>query len=109
MSESRGLWDVYWVLTRQRSYVSQTLQGADILAKVLGAQVFFPDFIGEGNECKIETFQPGTEEGKKQVQSFHTGPNSPPITAGRFVDFANVLKGEGFKKIGAIGYCWGNV
>jgi len=68
-----------------------------------------PDFVGEGNTCSIDGFPPKTEEGKKKLQNFFTGTDSPPITAVKLVDFANVLKGEGFKKIGALGYCWGNV
>jgi hypothetical protein len=66
-----------------------------------------PDFAGEGNEIKV--FPPETEQEKKKLQNFFAGTAGPPISAGRLVDFANVLKGEGFKKTGALGYCWGNV
>jgi len=76
------------------------------LAKTVGAQVFMPDFLGEGNEFKIGDFPPKTEEGKKKLQNLFAG---TPITADRLVDFAKVLKGEGFGNIGALGYCWGNV
>ena len=109
MSESQGLWGVYRVPTNQFSYFSQTLQGADILAKTLGAQVFMPDFFGEGSAFGVEKLPPRNEQDKKDLQAFFGGIASPPSNAARLVDFANVLKGEGFKKIGAIGYCWGNV
>ena len=68
-----------------------------------------PDFFGEGNALEIEGYPPRNEQDKKKLQNFFTGPASPPSTANRLVDFSNVLKGEGFKKIGALGYCWGNV
>ena len=100
---------VYWVLTRQRSYSSQILQGADILAKTIGAQVFLPDFIGEGNEFKIGNFPPKTEQEKQQLQIFFAGALSPPTIAVKSDNFAKFLKSEGFKKTGALGYCWGNV
>ena len=68
-----------------------------------------PDFFGEGKAFGIENFPPKNDQDKKDLQDFFGGPASPPATAARLVDFANVLKSEGFKKLGAHGYCWGNV
>ena len=99
---------ISWVPTRKSSYFPQTLQGADIFAKTVGAQVFMPDFFGEGNAFPIEKYPPKDDKTKKEVQDFFGGIASPPGTATRLVDYAHVLKGQGFKKIGAIGYCWGN-
>jgi len=79
------------------------------LAKAVGAQVFMPDFFGEGNALKIGEYPPKTEQEKKKLQNFFAGTAAPPVTADRLVDFAKVLKGEGFGNIGALGYCWGNV
>ena len=103
------LWNAYRTPTRQSSYFSQTLQGADILAKTLGAQVFMPDFFGEGKAFGIEKLPPRNEQDKKDLQEFFGSIANPPATAAKLVDFANVLKGEGFKNVGAHGYCWGSV
>lgn len=108
MSWIQDLSSVYQVPTRRSSYFSQTLQGADILAKTLGAKVFMPDFFGEGNTFNIEKFPPKDDNDKKDLQDFFGGVGSPPPAAAKLVDFAHVLKREGFKKIGALGYCWGN-
>ena len=67
-----------------------------------------PDFFGEGNAFPAEKYPPKDDAARKEIQDFFGGIANPPATAGRFVDFANVLKSDGFKKIGAIGYCWGN-
>ncbi|KAF9650733.1 dienelactone hydrolase [Thelephora ganbajun] len=88
-------------------YSSQTLQGADILAETIGAQVFMPDFFGEGNAFGLEKIPPRNERDRRDLQSFIGGIANPPAAAVKLVEFANVLKGEGFKKIGALGYCWG--
>jgi len=88
-------------------YASQTLQGADILAKATGAQVLMPDFFGEGGELTLDRLPPKNEEDKKALQNFFAGSASPPVTAPRLVELANVLKAEGVKKTGAVGYCWG--
>jgi len=68
-----------------------------------------PDFFGEGKAFKAEDFPPKTEKTKQDLQDFFGGAGNPPVNAAKLVDFANVLKGEGFKKIGVIGYCWGNI
>jgi len=88
-------------------YYPQTLQGADILAKTSGAQVFMPDFFGEGKAYPLEKFPAKTEEEKKYFQEFFAGTAGIPASTAKLVDFANVLKSEGFKKVGALGYCWG--
>ena len=66
------------------------------------AQIFMPDFFGEGKAFRMD-------QDKKEAQAFLKGTANPPASATRLLDFANLLKGEGFKKIGALGYCWGNV
>lgn len=75
------------------------------MAKTVGAQVFMPDFFGEGKAYTIEKFENGTKE---ELNAFIGGTANPPRTAARLVKFAEYLRGEGFKKIGALGYCWGN-
>ena len=89
------------VPTHQSSYFSQTLQGADILAKTLGAQVFMPDFLGDGVA--------NLGQSREEIRALFGTLADPPTIAARLAAFAHVLKGEGFKKIGALGYCWGNV
>jgi dienelactone hydrolase len=96
------------VPTPLHSYFSQTLQGADILAAVVDAQVFMPDFFGEGNAFNIDKFPIKDEETQKELGAFVGGVANPSITATRLVEFVKVLRGEGFNKIGALGYCWGN-
>ena len=68
-----------------------------------------PDFFGEGNAFGIDKLPPRNEQDKKDLQDFFGGTANPPATAAKLVDFANVLKGEGFKNLGAHGYCWGSV
>lgn len=88
-------------------YFSQTLQGADILAKTVDATVFMPDFFGEGNAFPIEKYPPPDDKAKQEIQDFFGGVASPALAIDGLVKFATVLKGDGYKKIGAIGYCWG--
>lgn len=95
--------------TRRCSYASQTLQGADILAKTTGAQVLMPDFLGEGGEITVDRVPAKTEEDKKALQKFFSGSASPPTIAPQLVDFVKLLKAEGVEKAGCIGYCWGNL
>jgi dienelactone hydrolase len=85
------------------------LQGADILATAVGAQVFMPDFFGEGNEFGIGKLPPKNEQDKKDLDDFFKTFANIPTTVTRLINFAKVLKGEGFKKIGALGYCFGDV
>lgn len=66
-----------------------------------------PDFFGEGQAFGIDKLPAKTEQDKKDLQAFFGGAANPPDNASKLADFANVLKGQGFKKIGAIGYCWG--
>jgi dienelactone hydrolase len=68
-----------------------------------------PDFFGKGNEFAVEKFPARNDQDKKDLQEFFGGIANPPATARRLVEFAKVLKGKGFKKIGALGYCFGNV
>ena len=79
------------------------------MANTTGAQVLMPDFLGEGGEFTVDNYPPKTEEDRRALQKLFSGPDSPPETALKLSDFANLLKAEGFRKTGAIGYCWGNV
>ena len=100
---------VFWFpIMSVYSFFPQTLQGADILAKAVGAQVFVPDFFGEGNAPSMDRFPPKSDEDRKYIQEFLEGPANVPATAAKTIAFANVLKSAGFKKIGALGYCFGN-
>lgn len=99
--------DVYSLPTQQHSYFSQTIQGADILAKALGVKVFMPDFLGK-NTFPIDKFPVKDEDTRKELQEFIGGPANIPITADKLDKFAKALKSDGFKKTGALGYCWGN-
>lgn len=68
-----------------------------------------PDFFGEGNAFNIENYPPKNDSNKNELQGFLAGTANPPATAARLVNFAKVLKGEGFEKLGAHGYCWGKI
>jgi len=85
----------------------QTQQGADLLAAGLKAQVFMPDFFEPDAPFPMGKHPPVTDEVKAELQAFFAGPASPPKGASRLADIAKVLKDDGFKFVGAIGYCWG--
>jgi len=85
----------------------QTQQGADILASQLKAQVFMPDFFEPSPPFPGEKFPPQTDEAKQELQDFFGGPASPPKSVSKLLDFAKTLKGDGFKFVGALGFCWG--
>lgn len=79
------------------------------MAESVGAQVFIPDFFGEGNAFSIEKIPPKNDQDGKDLQDFIQGVADPHVAVEKLIAFANTLKGEGFKKIGALGYCWGSV
>lgn len=75
---------------------------ADHYAKEAGATVYLPDFFG-GEVVSPETM----EGGKFDIKAF-IGRNSKSIRFPEVESFAKSLKQEhGFKKLGAIGFCWG--
>lgn len=78
------------------------------MAKSVGARVFIPDFLGD-QIFSLEEYLIGGEKIKERIRTLSKGVGNPLETAARLVNYAEVLKGQGFKKIGAIGFCWGNV
>ena len=69
--------------------------------------MFIPDFFG-GKPFPIEKFPPKDDQAKKELEDFFNGIANPPANADRLAQFVKELKGEGYKSIGALGFCWGN-
>ncbi|KAF8213481.1 Alpha/Beta hydrolase protein [Mycena galopus ATCC 62051] len=88
-------------------YFPQTQQGADIIASTLKTVVYLPDFFEPDKPFPSENFPPSTEEGKKSLQEFFGGTANPGKAVEKLIAFANTLKSDGAKKVGAYGFCWG--
>ncbi|KAJ7814150.1 hypothetical protein B0H14DRAFT_2851026 [Mycena olivaceomarginata] len=88
-------------------YFPQTQQGADIIASTLKTVVYMPDFFEPNAPFPSENFPPTTEEGKKSLQDFFGGTANPGEAVKKLTAFAQTLKSDGAKKVGAYGFCWG--
>ncbi|KAJ7071488.1 Alpha/Beta hydrolase protein [Mycena amicta] len=88
-------------------FFPQTEQGADMLASSLNTAVYMPDFFEPNQPFPAENFPPTTDEGKQALQDFFGGTASPPAAVQKLVAFAEHLKANGAKKVGAYGFCWG--
>lgn len=89
----------------------QALQGADILAhadKSHQYQVFMPDFF-YGKPLPLSVFPPDTDEKKKQMGDFFSGPAAPPPNAEKVPELVKKLgqRYTGIQKWGSLGMCWG--
>lgn len=95
-------------------FFPQTLQGADLLAYSDSHhqyRVFIPNWFN-GNPANITWYPPKTDEDKKNLSEFFSGPAVPSKTLNRIPEVyaeANKLaaSGDGFSKWGIVGYCWG--
>ncbi|KAG8886413.1 hypothetical protein FRB97_004948 [Tulasnella sp. 331] len=85
---------------------SQTLQGADIVARSLGIQVIVPDFF-DGYSIPEIVFPPSTLEDKKLIDTWRDTTGDPMMHMDDFYAVTDALRSEGFTKIGATGFCWG--
>lgn len=85
----------------------QTLQGADILAEELKAQVIMPDFF-EGHEpWPLSKFPPKTDEDKKKYQEWFGSVADPAKRIPRLIKAGETLKEDGAEFVVGYGYCWG--
>ncbi|KAI0700444.1 hypothetical protein BC835DRAFT_1404870 [Cytidiella melzeri] len=85
----------------------QTLQGADILAEELKAQVLMPDFFEGDEPWSLENFPPKTDEDKQKLQDWFAGFANPANHVPKLAKVGKELKSEGVDFVLAYGYCWG--
>ncbi|KAI0344107.1 hypothetical protein BDW22DRAFT_1355401 [Trametopsis cervina] len=85
----------------------QTLQGADILAEELKAQVLMPDFFEGDEPWPLDRFPPSTDEDKKKFQEWFGGFASPANHIPKLIKVGEALKADGADFVVAYGYCWG--
>jgi len=99
-----GLLQIYDIF----GFFPQTIQGADIIAHSGEYLVVMPDWF-QGKPLPIETFPPDTDEKKQALQSFFSGPATPPKMFERFEKVWPVLKEKfpGVERWGIMGYCFG--
>ncbi|KAF7798633.1 hypothetical protein EIP86_009856 [Pleurotus ostreatoroseus] len=88
-------------------YKPQTLQGADILADQLGAQVILPDFFEGDEPWPLEKFPPKTDEDKKKLQEWFGGFANPANHVPKLNAVGKAVKEDGAQFVAAYGYCWG--
>ncbi|QRW00076.1 dienelactone hydrolase family protein [Ceratobasidium sp. AG-Ba] len=94
-----GIYDIF-------GYFPQTIQGADIIAESLGAFVVYPDFF-DGKPWPNEAFPPRNEEEGKKLQTFFGETANLDNRVAELNETAELLKKEGAKHVGTIGFCWG--
>jgi len=87
-------------------FYPQTLQGADILAESLGAQVVIPDFFAPYEPIQLSKFPPKTDEQKQEIGKFFETTAAPTRVLPFVHNVAQALKDAG-NKVGTYGYCWG--
>ncbi len=89
------------------SFKPQTLQGADILAEELKAQVLLPDFFEGDKPWDLDNFPPKTGEDKKKLQEWFGGFANPANHTPKLIKVGQALKADGVETVVAYGYCWG--
>lgn len=89
------------------SFKPQTLQGADILAEELKAQVILPDFFEGDEPWPLENYPPKTDEEKKKLQEWFAGFANPKNHVPRLVEVGKAAKKDGVEHVISYGYCWG--
>jgi len=90
-------------------FFPQTQQGADMIASGLKTVVYMPNFFEPNEPFSISKFPPKTDQEKAELQAFF-GPGGAAFPAGnigKLVSFAATLKTNGYKRVGAYGFCWG--
>ncbi|KAG8998153.1 hypothetical protein FRB93_013835 [Tulasnella sp. JGI-2019a] len=88
-------------------YLPQILQGADILARSLRAQVIMPDFFGDFGPIPQSAYPPKTEEDHQIINKWRTSIGSFEAHIDEFYAVSDALRAGGATKIGAVGFCWG--
>jgi dienelactone hydrolase len=91
------------------SFKPQTLQGADILADELNAQVLMPDFFEGDEPWPLDKFPPKTDEDKKRLQEWFGGFANPKNHTPKLLKVGQELKSQGVSFVMAYGYCWGRL
>lgn len=87
-----------WTLTNSRLL-------ADHFATEANTTCFLPDFFN-GEIVEPETMEDPEKRAKFDIESF-VGRNGKPQRFPEMVAVAKAIREKGFKKIGAIGYCYG--
>jgi len=87
-------------------YSSQTLQAADILAHASGALLVMPD-VFEGITIDPKLFGSEREEDKKTIADFLATTANVPRLIPHVHALVEVLRADGYSKVGAVGYCFG--
>lgn len=95
------------MLCTAHRFKPQTLQGADILAEELKAQVLMPDFFEGDEPWPLDRFPPSTDEDKKKFQEWFGGFASPANHIPKLIKVGEALKADGADFVVAYGYCWG--
>ena len=98
--------DLFVSLT-SASFKPQTLQGADILAEELKAQVILPDFFQGDEPWPLDKYPPKTDEDKKKLQEWFGGFANPKNHAPKLIEVGKAAKKDGAEHVIAYGYCWG--
>ena len=88
-------------------FFDQTIQGADILAEELKAQVLMPDFFEGDEPWPVDNFPPKTDADKKKFQEWFGGFANPANHVPKLIKVGQALKDEGAEFVVAYGYCWG--
>jgi len=83
-------------------FMNNTLQGADILANILGARVAMPDFF-KGKPWELSKFPP--PDGKEFMGWL--GQYQWPYVEPILLKTIALLRQDGAKKFGLYGFCWG--
>jgi dienelactone hydrolase len=78
---------------------------ADHFAVEANATVYLPDFFG-GEELDTDAILSG-DWGKLDLPNFVGVRNGKEVREPEMVEFIKALRGQGFEKVGAIGYCYG--
>ena len=86
----------------------QTLQGADRLAKSVGALVLVPDFF-RGKPLPLSLYPPDTDEKQKTAMEFIATTANIENSVAKLVELVREAKGmfENVKSWGTYGLCWG--
>ena len=94
-------------LRQEYRFKPQTLQGADILAEELKAQVILPDFFDGDEPWPLDKFPPKTDEDKRKLQEWFGGYANPKNHVPRLIEAGKAVKDDGASFVVAYGYCWG--
>jgi len=90
-------------------FFPQTQQGADLIASTLRTTVYMPDFFEPKEPFPTSRHPPKDDADKQALQDFFgpDGAANPRANIQKLLKFAETLKADGFKSVGAYGFCWG--